>query len=120
MKQLLLMAFATLALTACNQPQSKNRAVFLLLDTSGTYTEEIDKAEAEQWKKLGLGADAAGYWRCYGFDPAETGKWLAAGFLTASQAAAWSLRGFSLEEAVELHNAGTDASQACRERSRSA
>ena len=44
MKQLLLMTLATLALTACNQPQSKNRAVFLLLDTSGTYTEEMGKA----------------------------------------------------------------------------
>jgi hypothetical protein len=33
-------------ITACSSPQSKSRAVFLLLDTSGTYTEEMSKAQS--------------------------------------------------------------------------
>lgn len=32
-------------LTACGEPQAKTRAVYLLLDTSGTYTEELEKAK---------------------------------------------------------------------------
>ncbi|MEE2732626.1 MAG: VWA domain-containing protein [Pseudomonadota bacterium] len=41
------LALATLALTlsACGQPQPTNKAVFLLVDTSGTYTEELNKAQ---------------------------------------------------------------------------
>ena len=34
-----------LTLSACSDPQSKARAVYLLLDTSGTYTAEMDKAQ---------------------------------------------------------------------------
>lgn len=33
-------------LVSCGELASKNRAVYLLLDTSGTYTEEMDKAQA--------------------------------------------------------------------------
>ena len=36
----------TLMLGACGQPQPGNTAVFLLVDTSGTYTEELNKAQA--------------------------------------------------------------------------
>ena len=32
------------AVSACTPPPSKNRAVYLLLDTSGTYTRELEKA----------------------------------------------------------------------------
>lgn len=32
--------------SACSSPQSNSRAVFLLLDTSGTYTEEMSKAQS--------------------------------------------------------------------------
>lgn len=35
-----------LLLTSCGQSQPSNRAVYLLLDTSGTYTQELDKAKA--------------------------------------------------------------------------
>ena len=44
--QKLIVALGTcVVLAACSQPTSKSRAVFLLLDTSGTYTEELDKAQ---------------------------------------------------------------------------
>jgi len=45
MKPLILIILLTLALTACSEPQSRARAVYLLLDTSGTYTAEMDKAQ---------------------------------------------------------------------------
>lgn len=32
-------------LGGCNEVKNKNRSVYLLLDTSGTYTEEMDKAQ---------------------------------------------------------------------------
>lgn len=35
-----------LGLVACSKPQPNNRAVFMLLDTSGTYTNELNKAQA--------------------------------------------------------------------------
>ena len=44
MKKLIFIVLLTL-LSACDSPQSKARAVFLLLDTSGTYTEEMGKAQ---------------------------------------------------------------------------
>ncbi len=37
--------FIAAGLAACSPPQSHSRAVFLLLDTSGTYTGEIHKAQ---------------------------------------------------------------------------
>jgi len=40
-----MMATAVL-LTACGESRPNNRAVYLLLDTSGTYTEELAKAQA--------------------------------------------------------------------------
>jgi hypothetical protein len=46
MKKTLLIAALSLTLAACNEPQSKARAVYLLLDTSGTYTKEMDKAQS--------------------------------------------------------------------------
>lgn len=35
----------TLCITACSESGAKKRAVYLLLDTSGTYTEELAKAQ---------------------------------------------------------------------------
>ena len=45
MKNTILIILLALAVTACSEPQSKARAVYLLLDTSGTYTAEMDKAQ---------------------------------------------------------------------------
>lgn len=45
MKKLILVPLLALLLGACSDPQSKARAVYLLLDTSGTYTAEMDKAQ---------------------------------------------------------------------------
>ena len=45
MKKLILASVLSLGLMACNEPASKARAVYLLLDTSGTYTAEMDKAQ---------------------------------------------------------------------------
>lgn len=45
-RRLLQVALGTLLLVACSEPTSKTRAVYMLLDTSGTYTEELDKAQA--------------------------------------------------------------------------
>ena len=38
-------ALVAALLPGCNAPTTANRAVYLLLDTSGTYTEELDKAQ---------------------------------------------------------------------------
>lgn len=43
---LLLILPLLLVLSSCSDPSSRNKAVFMLLDTSGTYTQEIDKAQA--------------------------------------------------------------------------
>ncbi len=45
MKKLILAFLVSLGLTACSEPGSNQRAVYLLLDTSGTYTAELDKAQ---------------------------------------------------------------------------
>lgn len=45
MKKLILATLLALGLTACSEPKSNARAVYLLLDTSGTYTAEMDKAQ---------------------------------------------------------------------------
>ena len=45
MKKTILITLLALTLSACNEPESKARAVYLLLDTSGTYTAEMDKAQ---------------------------------------------------------------------------
>ena len=45
MKALLLTLFLSLTLVACGQPTPTNKAVYLLIDTSGTYTEELNKAQ---------------------------------------------------------------------------
>ncbi len=45
MKQRLTVFMTILMLAACGQPNANNTAVYLLLDTSGTYTEELDKAQ---------------------------------------------------------------------------
>ncbi len=45
MKRLILLCLLGLV-SACSSPQSNSRAVFLLLDTSGTYTEEMNKAQS--------------------------------------------------------------------------
>ncbi len=45
MKKITLIILLALTLSACNEPESKARAVYLLLDTSGTYTAEMDKAQ---------------------------------------------------------------------------
>ncbi|MBV1907785.1 MAG: VWA domain-containing protein [Kangiellaceae bacterium] len=36
----------SLVLSSCGSPTAKNRAIYLLLDTSGTYTQELAKAQA--------------------------------------------------------------------------
>jgi hypothetical protein len=46
MKKIILITALSLGLAGCNEPQSKARAVYLLLDTSGTYTKEMDKAQS--------------------------------------------------------------------------
>ena len=42
----LLLAVLALALPACVDQTSRSQAVYMLMDTSGTYTEELDKAQA--------------------------------------------------------------------------
>lgn len=46
MKSTLLVLVLSLTLVACGQPKPSNRAVYLLIDTSGTYTQELSKAQA--------------------------------------------------------------------------
>lgn len=44
--RLTLMSFVVLlVLTACSEPASQNRGVYMLIDTSGTYTKELKKAQ---------------------------------------------------------------------------
>ncbi len=45
MKRIILVSLVALGLVACSEPGSNTRAVYLLLDTSGTYTEEMNKAQ---------------------------------------------------------------------------
>lgn len=45
MKKLIVSITLAVVLVACGQPTPKNRAVYLLIDTSGTYTEELTKAQ---------------------------------------------------------------------------
>ncbi|MEM7561768.1 MAG: VWA domain-containing protein [Pseudomonadota bacterium] len=45
MNKYLLLILVSLGLVACDEPRSNARAVYLLLDTSGTYTAEMDKAQ---------------------------------------------------------------------------
>ena len=42
---LLLAVLASLGLAACDEPRPQNRGVYMLMDTSGTYTEELRKAQ---------------------------------------------------------------------------
>ncbi len=44
MKRIILATLLALGLSACDEPESRARAVYLLLDTSGTYTAEMEKA----------------------------------------------------------------------------
>lgn len=44
--QLLVLAGGLLALTGCADKQSHAHAVYMLVDTSGTYAQELDKAQA--------------------------------------------------------------------------
>jgi hypothetical protein len=45
MRKIILVTLLTLGLSACAEPESRARAVYLLLDTSGTYTAEMEKAQ---------------------------------------------------------------------------
>lgn len=45
-KSILVVLLSVVLLSACSDPKSRSKAVFMLLDTSGTYTEEIAKAQA--------------------------------------------------------------------------
>lgn len=45
MKALFPILLLCLTLVACGQPKPTNKAVYLLIDTSGTYTEELTKAQ---------------------------------------------------------------------------
>ena len=42
---LILAVLAPLGLAACDEPVAHNRGVYMLMDTSGTYTEELRKAQ---------------------------------------------------------------------------
>ncbi len=42
---LILAVLASLGLTACDEPRPQNRGVYMLMDTSGTYTQELRKAQ---------------------------------------------------------------------------
>ena len=43
---LILVMAVSLGLAACDKPpESKNRGVYMLMDTSGTYTNELRKAQ---------------------------------------------------------------------------
>lgn len=42
---LLIAALLAVLLTGCGEPKVQSRAVYMLIDTSGTYTEQLDKAE---------------------------------------------------------------------------
>ena len=44
--QIALMAFLLTAVSGCSDPKSHATSVMLLLDTSGTYTQELNKAQA--------------------------------------------------------------------------
>lgn len=44
MKRLVTIA-AVLLLAACGEPVARNQGVYMLIDTSGTYTKELDKAQ---------------------------------------------------------------------------
>ncbi|MFQ5775139.1 MAG: hypothetical protein ACE5GS_11525 [Kiloniellaceae bacterium] len=41
----LILSVAALALASCSEPTPQGRGVYLLMDTSGTYTEELEKAQ---------------------------------------------------------------------------
>ncbi len=45
MKKFILLSLLIFGLTACSEPPPQNRAVYMLLDTSGTYTNELTKAK---------------------------------------------------------------------------
>lgn len=45
MKNLLIILTLIVTLAACGQSTPRNKAVYLLIDTSGTYTEELSKAQ---------------------------------------------------------------------------
>jgi hypothetical protein len=42
---LILASLVSLGLAACEEPVAQNRGVYMLMDTSGTYTEELRKAQ---------------------------------------------------------------------------
>ena len=46
--------FMALLLTSCSEPKNPNTAVYMLLDTSGTYTEQIQKAQGILKYLLGI------------------------------------------------------------------
>ncbi|MCZ6560772.1 MAG: VWA domain-containing protein, partial [Gammaproteobacteria bacterium] len=45
MKLRILPGLLILLLTACGEPVARNTGAYLLLDTSGTYSDELEKAE---------------------------------------------------------------------------
>jgi hypothetical protein len=45
MRRLIYLTVSVLLVGACSDPGPRNTGVYLLLDTSGTYTEQLDKAE---------------------------------------------------------------------------
>jgi len=46
MKKLIITVIMALTLSACGQPGATSKAVYLLVDTSGTYTQQLDKAQS--------------------------------------------------------------------------
>ncbi|BFM12236.1 hypothetical protein R50072_23890 [Simiduia litorea] len=45
MKKCIALLIFTLAVMGCNEQRPSNRAVYFLIDTSGTYTQELEKAQ---------------------------------------------------------------------------
>lgn len=46
MKTIIVTVIMSLALAACSQPEADTKAVYLLVDTSGTYTQHLGKAQS--------------------------------------------------------------------------
>jgi hypothetical protein len=80
----------------------------------------ISESEIAKWQEANLDAEAAGHWFSFGFDAAAAQAWFDAGWTDPATAAAWHLRDFTVEEALDWHGRGHDAARAKRERDRGA
>ncbi|MHC4974784.1 MAG: hypothetical protein ACYTG3_20905 [Planctomycetota bacterium] len=80
----------------------------------------ISESDIAQWQEANLDAEAAGHWFAFDFGPTEAQAWFEAGWTDPATAAAWKLRGFDVDEALDWHGRGRDAARAKRERDRQA